>query len=1086
VFVGLSADQLLSLGFDVDSRNALVTARQYIATLDVELDRESGEFAMRALRNVRDIIAGQSDESLFLEYELVEARTFQKNGKVKEAREKYESLLKRYPKDPRALSQLAEIHLNNEDFEKNAEFLKRAEHISTDFGQLHLDKLIRELRLENQIDPSFLDENTFPDEPRARSDFYRIYSIVLDRAGDPSRAESFIERAIQLNPDKFINHDVKLSLLEGTILREPDEKKRRHLAVAVLKEIEQIEKIFNEAGGIGPRSRSLLNVRRLHMYLINEDYSAFESLTKETFGLVLSCYFDQLTERIIADLIQNVELPQTDFLNLQNHLKQADKPVADFLAKLLTFQFLHKKTLFTEGREFFRETKKQNILNLIAALESKQYAQVVDLLKDDLQFAVPFVLAIKEPVELRRKLVEAFPNDGSVQKEKLYLVLYQEEGDLDKAFEILQQIDLSKLSYIECLPMLKIAQEKKAWDSVVVLLDKLLSHETHKTAAVEIKLHLFTANLNLERYPEVIRIGRAVLENPDEATLLDDRNKESLVVQTAYAFLKRGDSGAENFIKVHAPLLKSFEGKISAEANVYLKCGDAPNALRSIVEAVKLLNHPSPEQYGMLFGMFSQIGNMMPDFTFASLGEVAATSFVKLKEQERWFHIGEEDALDATKVSESNQNYVAFMGKKPGDKIVFVNRYSSERPEYTIEIILPIEKYILWQSTHSAQRLSKEHRWDAMEMIEVPTTEGTIDTKYLVAKLEDLAQKRGEFFNLYCEQNAPLALLALNEGGLSNAIGRIASEQRGFIKASAGSLEELNQQKEVAKKMIAGEAFYLDGTSAVMLSETGLLAKIYAFVPSLKIPQSVISLLLELRDKLEYVPGQAGHTGFAKGKLVFSDIDRSKRETIKTNFETSIRLLETKPENIGIISAANKSNAFCEQQVAPSLSDSCILAQKEGLSVLTEDFLYLKANEIETKKPAPDYCSSLSLVRVLYEEGEVTFEEYLDYFAYLSSYRVRFLPITTEDLERAVLGDGTIKVVRPNQLRKFNFALTLSEEYGVAPRIALQLVSQLMARVLLDDSILPDMVEKIFAEIVSMFPTKENRKSLGRILIRLW
>ncbi len=152
-------------------------------------------------------------------------------------------------------------------------------------------------------------------------------------------------------------------------------------------------------------------------------------------------------------------------------------------------------------------------------------------------------------------------------------------------------------------------------------------------------------------------------------------------------------------------------------------------------------------------------------------------------------------------------------------------------------------------------------------------------------------------------------------------------------------------------------------------------------------------------------------------------------------------MLETKPQNISAISLANKSSAFAEQKIPASLSDACILAQKEGVAVLTEDFLYLKLNEMETKKPAPEYCSSLTVLRVLYEQKKITFDDYLEYFGYLSSYRVRFLPVTIEDLEKAVFGDQTIKVIRPEQLRKFNFPLILSEEYGVTPPTAFQLVA---------------------------------------------
>ncbi len=1083
IFFTLNAVQITSLGFDVDSRNAIQNVRDYLVKLEAELDKESGEFVLRALENIKDIIARQNDEALFLDFEIVEARALQKNEKVRDACDKYESIIRRYPRDPRAVLYLAEIYLNNEDFDKNAALLQKAEQIDPDFWFLDLEKLIREIRIGNKVDLSTIDEQNFPSEPKTRSHFYRVYSVLLERATEFQRAESFIERAIHLNPDKFSNYDIKLSFLEDRVFLEPDVEKRREMADSLLTQIDGIEEQFNGAGGIGPRTQSLLNIRRLRMHLIREDARAIETLAKETFGLVINCYFDPFMERVIADLIDPVELSQVDFLRLQDYLRQANKPIAGFLTRTLVLQFLYKKNLFTEGKMFFAQIKSQDIVNLVTAIEAKDDAQVIDLVKDDVPFAIKFALAIKSPGEFRRRIVEALPDDGTIQKEKLFLVLYHDEGDTDRAFEILQKMDLSKLSYMECLPTLKIAQEKRAWDSVIVLLERLLKQEKDRTAILQIKLRLFTANFNLERFPEAIRIGRDILASPIEAGLLDDHNKEILAVQTTYAYLKRGDASAKEFVEIYASLLRSFEGKIFVEAEVYLKGGDARNALRAVVEGIRLLKHPSPEQYGMLFFLFSQLGNLMPDLTLTSSSEVCKECFVKLKGQDRWFYIGEREELDATKIGEANENYKAFLGKKLGDKITFLATYRSENPEYEIETILPIEKYILWQSTHSAQILSAEHRWTAMELIEVPITEGVIDTKYLVAKLEHEARERGELFNMYCEQNVPLALLAVNEGGLANAIGRITNEQRGFIKASAGSLEELNQQKAVAQRMVAGQAFYLDGTSALMLSETALLQRIYDFIPHLRVPQSVITLLFELRDKFEYRPGRSGHLGYAQGKLTFSRIDRSKDEAVRANFESSIRLLETKPQNISAISFANKSNAFSEQKAPPSLSDACILAQKEGALVLTEDFLYLKANEIETQKPAPEYCCSLTLLRVLYEQKKISFDEYLDYFGYLSSYRVRFLPITTEDLEKAVFGDQIIKVSHPEHLRKFNFPLTLSEEYGVPRQTAFRLVVHFLIKVLIDDSVLPSTVERIFAEIISLFPTNESRKALGRLLL---
>jgi len=57
-------------------------------------------------------------------------------------------------------------------------------------------------------------------------------------------------------------------------------------------------------------------------------------------------------------------------------------------------------------------------------------------------------------------------------------------------------------------------------------------------------------------------------------------------------------------------------------------------------------------------------------------------------------------------------------------------------------------------------------------------------------------------------------------------------------------------------------------------------------------------------------------------------------------------------------------------------------------------------------------------LRVLYEEKFISFDEYLDYFWHLSSYRFRFLSVNPDDIEKAVFGDGEIKIVHPGNIRK--------------------------------------------------------------------
>jgi hypothetical protein len=122
---------------------------------------------------------------------------------------------------------------------------------------------------------------------------------------------------------------------------------------------------------------------------------------------------------------------------------------------------------------------------------------------------------------------------------------------------------------------------------------------------------------------------------------------------------------------------------------------------------------------------------------------------------------------------------------------------------------------------------------------------------------------------------------------------------------------------------------------------------------------------------------------------------------------------------------------------------------------------------------------------VLYEQKKIIFERYLNFFTYLSSYRFRFLTFNTEDIEKAVFGDGVIMAVQPENIRQFNFQLTLSEQYGVPFDTAFRVVGFFLIKVLTDDAILPEMAERIFAEILSAFPTDKDKRTLGKMFLRV-
>jgi hypothetical protein len=1092
LFFSLDKADILSLGFDIDSTKAVSNAYEYLKKVEVELDRENGKFALKTLENIKDIIFKLADNLLELKYELLECSCLQKLEKIKEARDKYENISKRFPNDPHAFLYLAGIYLNNENYKKNKELLEKAEKIDANHWLLKLEKLVRKDHLREEIETTNINEENFPDESRIKANFYRLYARFFEDSGNKTMADSFIEKAIRFNPDRYRNYIEKLSIFEKRIYAKQDDPNISEDLLKQLEEIEKVEKKFLALGDVGARNKAILNINKLNVFVLQEDYSSLEKISQETFELTLDCYFDKEIDQVITGTLRIILPSDKNFERLLKQLKEAEKEISDELVKALIFQFNIRNSLLGEGKRFFKGINKQKYLDFIIDIENRNDENVLEFLKDDRQFAVIIAGTLKNLPDLRKKIIQNLPDDKNIQKEKLLLLLNYDEENLDESFSILKSMDLSNLSYHECIPALRIVQEKKAWDFEIIILEKLLEKEKDKENIFHLKSQLFNAKNNCKYYLEVIKIGEELLDNDLNKNILDIKNKEALLAQTISACFKRGIVDTKNFIKAKKlletyPLSQpTFEFKIGIEAKIHIGNNDPQKALETVIEGVKIKKILSLEEYARLYFLVCiEIGKLI-ETNLNSLEKVKKNTFVKLKNQDKWYFIGNDNELDAIKILEQNDKYSLFINKKIGDKIIFQSRYASETREEIIENIFSIDKYIIWQTIQNFQKLSQDNVLDSIQTIEIPKKEETIDPKYLLAFLDDLQGKTKPFFEMYCKDWLPLAMLAVSEGGLANAIGHILRENKGFINFSSGTRVELEMQKTIARMVIDNNLpFYLDGTSALVLSETGLLKKVYPYLSKLKVSQSVIDLLIQVTERFRFTPGQTGYMWYSHGKIIVSSIKKDKGDLIQSNFIESIKLLELKPKNISTISSANKADCCSEQKIPAELCDACILAQKEEIPVLTEDFLYLKMNEIETKKKSPEYFSSLILLKVLNEQGKISFDEYLDYFAYLSSYRFRFLSLSSNDIEKAVFGDGRIKVIRTENIRKLNFPLTLSEEYGVSFQTAFAVLCVFLIKMLTDDSILSEIVEKIFIEIIESFLTEKDKGNFSQMFLRV-
>lgn len=1087
VFIELPEKHILALGFDVDATKAISVARQCLENVEIDLDHERGADAQRGLERLRAIVASLADRGLSLDFDILQARAAVKLEKVAEAKVQFEALRRRHPSEPRASLHLAEIEINLGNFDRNAELLAAAEGLDARNPLLTLQKRIRHLRLNLPTAAGDAAEDGFPREPRMRASFYRIHSSFLAQAGDHQEAMRYIDESIRLNPDKFSAYDAKISRLQDAAFDRGEGQERLEADMnAALDEISRSEEIFRSWGELNARSRALINYRKCLAYHALEDRASLERLAKEGLDLLLECHFDHTVEALLIAWLRFFEVPRKELDLLLLHTASSEKGVSDELAKMMLIKLMSHGILLTEGRAYFEKVGSRHALELVEAIERGDAEGVAALAKGDATFSVVLFNAGKNHPELRRRILEGLPEGVGFDKRKLKLLLAYDEGKFDEAFELLRELGISAFQPFEFDMILKAARAKEAWDFVAEILTRMLEHEGDAHIALQLKLDIVSANARLDRFAEMAVMGESILASEEERGLLGDANEEILLGQTTQARLMRGEYlEAKALLASRAPLPRSYEFKVGVEAVVCLKNNDGRGALAALVEGIRQAGNPTPVQYGGLFLTFVQLESL-PELSADGDESVGPERFVKLQGQEQWYFVGKGDALDATKALPDDPRGSELLGKKVGDEVALGSRYRSGSRTQTVERVLPIEKYVHWKCVHHSQQLSEEGRWDAMEAIEVPTVDGTLDLTHLMARLEDERRPRDGFLEMYRRDAVPLALLAVSEGGLAHALGTVARDQHAFVRFSTGEGGDLDRQKAVARRLIAGEPFYLDGTSALALSRTGLLPAVHAHMPGLRVPQSVITFLLETRETFSGSPGPAGRMALVGGKLLLAEVDADAEARIEGDLREGIRLLESRPGAVIAISAAVKSSCLSEQKVPGSLSDACILAQRDATPVMTEDYLYLQGNALETKKRAPEHCSSFAFARALYEEGKLPFDRYLAFFAHLAACRFRFLPVTTEDIEKAVFGDGGIVAVRPERIRMLHFPLTLSSAYGVPLGMAFSVVGRFMVKVLMDDTVPVEAAERIFAEILAAFPVEDaDRGRLKSLFLRM-
>ena len=407
-FLRLSEPDMLELGFRNPKLKNISDVNELLKLVKFELEKGSSD-AYKFLRPIKETASKYDDKDLHRRIEILECACLINSEEVDKAKEKYNSIFKRF-RDPVAILSLANIYLRENDLDKNKQCLENAEKIDKSHWLLELSQIWRKCHTKEKIEIEKINEAHIEKyDPIIKSEFYGAYALIFEESGNRSKADEFIEKAIHLRPNSFENWLTKLSILNSRLFSTQDSSQLQDLSIELLDESKKLENKFFRDSDIIPRNKARLNLNKLMALSIQENHVERERIARETFEQAICCYFDYQTYSALVHSLDHFRLNEHQLDELLNRIKKTKKQVPDDLSKTLILQFLlqEQKKLFTTGKKFFEETKNEKYLNLIKKLETQDYDSIIQFLKDNPQFE-KVICRVKVHPALREKIIRRF------------------------------------------------------------------------------------------------------------------------------------------------------------------------------------------------------------------------------------------------------------------------------------------------------------------------------------------------------------------------------------------------------------------------------------------------------------------------------------------------------------------------------------------------------------------------------------------------------------------------------------------------------------------------------------------------------
>lgn len=785
---------------------------------------------------------------------------------------------------------------------------------------------------------------------------------------------------------------------------------------------------------------------------------------KTLISLLIQVEMDAYAAHILKSLFSTIHILQPhNFKSIDKYLFDNKKNIDSELMKyVLPAIIRHRKTsLFTSleninsfiYRDLIQAINNEDaeqLVNLIEDMPEQHISGVLESLSDEFELKVLELLSSKYPDNLYYKLLK--------------LVLCNKLDLPDDALKLAKNIDVENQTYPILKGIAQAAAKAEVWELEVRALKKLLAFALEDDEKAYYITRLLLAYRSLEDTSEVIKTATTAVTELKEH--ISSNNQIIACHYLAEAYDQRGEFS--ELVKFHKdnPSIEFEPATQILISKAYIETGDFDESLSVILKCLAGIKpQPLPEHFIGCFEILMNLRALQPSL-FSKPDKVKSGTFVKISDIASWFCLGKGETLDAVQLAESDGRFKVLENKLEGEEIDWPADKHSNGLRRKIEFVFSPADYIAYRSQELLYRKADEgapYIWKIGG-----------ETDNLAASIIDLMKSldkpREDFFEKYVSNRLPFSFLVKMEG-LLKALSKISTEQRGFIYATSGTIEDVSQRRKIATQVLADDCgLIIDGISAVLLAYNGKLDNLISSMSKIYTCPSVINILRDTAQKFhsKYSTSK-DRIGLHNDKLQFVEIDKNREVEAREKLLKAADLLELKAIKLNGLSEKTIRDACKFHDGMPLyVAEPYILAQQNGLTLLSEDGYYQDACRYMGDSQPIKVVDSATLFEMLYTHKKISLDDFLGLFSFLSNQRVRLLYISADFIYKAIFGVTTSQIVtiNVNNINKLNLDLLLSSEYGVEENVAIRIIVELFLKLIKDDSVTAELCEEIFRTII--------------------